>query len=237
MALIARPVAGKKKSEIICEAFIAGAPKDAIGDVFFGVDQSNARHWNRVQRQGSPYFYCDNSFFDSVRAAQFRVARNHMQIDAAAHTSDGKRFAALDLQVKPLQPNDVGHWVLIEQSPSFMQLVGDPGWFDGAQRWAANTGRKVVVRRWLRNKAQAQNTLQADLRGAWGLLAHSSAAAVTAMLEGIPARVERNSAVASIQQSVDNSRDQRLQALQVLADHQFTLDEMKEGMAWEKAGS
>lgn len=237
MGLTACPVKGKKKSADICEAFVAGAPKDAKGLVFYGVDASNHEVFAKALRNGVPFYYIDNSYFDAVRGTQFRVTRNRLQVDAMSKTSDGKRFDALGLEIKPMQINSAGHWVVIEQSPSFMHLVGAPQWFENTVRWAKDTGRPVRVRGWNGDKIKAQASLPQDLVGAWGLLTHSSAAAITALLEGIPATVEHTSAVARVLLSTDNSVDDRRHALCVLADYQFTLTEMKEGLAWAKVGS
>lgn len=237
MALIACPVAGKKKSTDICAAFIAGAPKTAFGYVFYGVDASNLKNFNIARNSGEPWYYIDNSYFDSVRGTQFRVTRNALQVDAMAHWSDGKRFDALRQVVRPMQHNPNGHFVVIEQSPSFMQmLAGDPDWFATNVAWAESSGRDVIVRRWDNDKLALQKTLVQDLQGAWKLVTHSSAAAITALLEGVPAIVSPMSAVARVRLSTDNSVDDRRRAFNVLADHQFTLNEMKEGMAWAKLG-
>ena len=235
MGLIACPVVGKKKSADICAAFIAGAPKHAEGYVFYGVDESNMAQWRHARESGKPWFYVDNSYFDSVRGQQFRVACGALQIDAMAHATDGKRFDALGLKIKPMQCNPVGHWVVIEQSPGFMRMLTDePNWFAATAAWADKTDRNVIVRRWDNDKLALQKTLVQDLQGAWGLLTYSSAAAVTALLEGIPCIVSLDSAVAHVRVSTDNSVDDRRHAFGVLADHQWTLNEMKEGLAWAK---
>lgn len=233
MTLTACPVPGKKKSADICTAFIKGAPKAAEGCVFFGVTDGNLADWVRVLRRRIPFYYIDNSYFDSVRGTQFRVTRNRLQIEAGAHDSDGQRFNALGLGIKPIQVNSDGHWVLVEQSPLFMRLLAAaPDWSYHQEMWAHRTGRRVVVRRWSSDKPKVQTTLKQDLEGAWGLHTHSSAAAVTALLEGITAYVEPMSAVANLQLSSDNSVDDRRRFFNVLADNQFTLDEMREGKAW-----
>jgi hypothetical protein len=236
MALIACPVKGKKKSADICAAFIAGAPDWAQGRVFYGVDASNAQEWRHAQKASAPWYYIDNSYFDSMRGQQYRVARSALQIDAMAHWSDGKRFDALGLAIKPLQHNPDGHTVIIEQSPSFMQFVGAPHWLDDITVWAAMSSGGTRLRRWSADKLAIQKTLLDDLKGAHRLMTHSSAAAITALLEGIPVIVERTSAVARVRLSTDNSVDDRRQAFSVLADHQWTLNEMKEGKAWAKLG-
>lgn len=236
MALIACPVKGKQKSVDLCNAFIAGAPKHAEGRVFYGVNETNAQEWRHAQKASAPWFYIDNSMFDSVRGTQFRVARNALQIDAMAHWSDGKRFDALGLKIKPVQNNPKGHVVVIEQSESFMQFVGAPEWLEDTLAWARGYGTGIRLRKWDADKLAIQRTLVQDLQGARVLLTHSSAAAITALLEGIPVVVERASAVARGRLSTDNSVDDRPRMFNVLADHQWTLNEMKEGMAWAKLG-
>ena len=69
--------------------------------------------------------------------------------------------------------------------------------------------------------------------GASTLVTHSSAAAVTAVIEGIPVIVSGMSALAQMRWSTDPEHDQRLGFLNVLADNQWTLDEIREGKAWE----
>jgi hypothetical protein len=238
MGLIACPVVGKKKSADICAAFIAGAPKHAEGYVFYGVNESNYDAWQKIKARGAPWFAIDNSYFDSVRGQQFRVTRGALQVDAMAHATDGKRFDALGLKVKPIQINEKGHFVVIEQSPGFMRmLTSEPNWFAANAAWAKISGRDVIERRWDNDKLALQKTLVQDLQGAWTLLTYSSAAAVTALIEGIPCLVSHDSAVARVRLSTDNSVDDRRHAFGVMADHQWTINEMKEGLAWAKVGS
>lgn len=236
MALTACPVVGKTKSSELCNAFVTGAPKTAVGCVFYGVNDTNHAQWKKAQRLGVPCWYIDNAYFDSTRHQQFRVTRDAFQIQARSHWSDGKRFDALGMEIKPVQRNVDGHWVLIEQSPSFMKTVGAPDWFHKTLLWAEGTGRKVKVRRWSREKMKLQATLPQDLEGAWGLITHTSAAAVTAALEGIPCIVEKEHALAGVLMSNDNSDARRL-AFGVLADYQFSMLELKDGTAWAKVGS
>lgn len=236
MALIACPVKGKQKSVDLCNAFIAGAPKHAVGRVFYGVNETNAQEWRHAQKASAPWYYIDNSYFDSVRGIQFRVTRNALQVDAMVCWSDGKRFDALRQVVRPLQANPDGHIVIIEQSQSFMQFVGAPEWLDDALGFASASRGGVRLRQWDNDKLAIQRTLVQDLQGALCLMTHSSAAAITALLEGVKVIVSPMSAVARVRLSTDNSVDDRRHAFNVLADHQFTVNEMKEGMAWAKLG-
>jgi hypothetical protein len=230
MALIACPVAGKKKSADICAAFIAGAPKDASGAVFYGVDQSNIKEWCLAKRLDTPRFAIDNSYFDAVRGQQYRVTRDALQINAMSHTTDGKRFDSLGLTINPVRNNLKGHVVIIEQSPSFMQFVGAPNWYaNEVALWKCNKR----LRPWSADKLKLQTSLHGDLAGAWCLTTHSSAAAITALLAGIPVVVDKMSAVAGLRLSTDNSVDDRRHAFGVLADNQFTLEEFRNGKAWQ----
>ncbi len=67
-----------------------------------------------------------------------------------------------------------------------------------------------------------------DLADARQLITHSSASAVEALLEGVPVIVSRMSAVFGI----DPVHDTRLHAMQVLADNQFDMSEIRSGKAW-----
>jgi hypothetical protein len=234
--LKAYPVVGKKKSEMICAAFIAGAPKDAEGAVFYGVNESNAAEWLRVQRAGIPYWYCDNAYFDATRGRHFRVTKNRVQINARDLDSDGQRFNALGLEIKPWQINHDGHWLLIEQSPSFMDTVArEPRWLrDYARDLRDMDKRTIVVRGWNRDKAVATLTLGAAMSGAWCMVTHTSAAAVQATLSGINVIVSDMHALAGMECSIDPAKDQRRRFLSVLADYEFAIAELQDGTAWRK---
>jgi hypothetical protein len=226
------PVAGKQKAIDICRAFTDGAPKNATGSVFYGVNKSNINEWARYPRH--PQFYIDNSYFDAARGQQYRVTKGRIQCEPAGRASTGERFARLGITLKPWRPNIDGHYLVVEQSPSFMTTVArDPKWLERTVKRLTDEGVNVRVRPWDRDKAKMQATLVADLEGASTLVTHSSAAAVTAVIEGIPVIVSDMSALAHMRWSTDPEHDQRLGYLNVLADNQWTLDEIRAGKAWE----
>lgn len=233
MGLTVHPVALKEKSRNLCNAFLAGASKDAYGHVFFGVNETNFDAWRRVLLRKEPYWYIDNSYFDSVRGQQFRITRNAIQLpNALAHSSTGKRFEALGLEIKPWQPKPDGWWLVIEQSPAFMErIAGDKRWLEKTAA-GLDPSRRIKVRRWKSDKPALQSTLVDDLAQAWTLITHSSAAAVTATLAGVPVIVSRMSALAGMVCAVDPTVDQRRHYMNVLADNQFTTQEMEDGTAW-----
>jgi hypothetical protein len=237
MGLTAHPVAGKQKSADICWAFLDGCPdKRAVGAVFYGVNHTNLDAWRKVQAAGLPFYYIDNSFFDAVRGQQFRIAKNAVQMRVGDQQTDGKRFAALGLV--PREWQDVGpgaHWVVCPQSEAFMRdIIGvKHDWL--RYYYALGTARPLRIRAWDRDKTRASGTLQDDLEGAWGLVTHSSAAAVEALLHGVCPIVSKHSAVHGLayRAALSAEGDDRLRAFGVLADNQWTLDEIREGKAWQ----
>jgi hypothetical protein len=242
--LTAFPVPGKDKSRRLCEAFVAGAPREAEGVVFAGVKDSNATSWQYftgfTPRKPRPWFYIDNSYFDATRGQRFRVTRNRLQVAPRAWTSDGKRFEALGLDIKPWrwepwrrnwQPRD-GAFLFVEQSDLHMRLLAlDPGWLQASERLMRGTEVPVIWRAWNRNKAQALQSLGDALAGAAMCVTHTSAAAVQAVLAGVPVMVSHHHALADLKCA---EPDERRHFLNVLADHEFTLDELEDGTAWRR---
>lgn len=240
------PVAGKQKSVDICRAFAdgcdgtmanghAGNPDAAF---FYGVDASNEEIWKTVRREGIPFYYCDNSYFDETRQAYFRVTRNNLQHDGSGE-SNGYRFRMLGIEVKPWRK--VGeHIVVCPQSPHFMNVIAGLNfdWLQMAIRACHSySNRKLRIRSWSSDKTKLSKTLPDDLDGAHALVTWSSAAAVTAIVRGVPAISMGPSAAMSMGGDIRDVEmppmPDRTEWLGVLADNQWTLDEMRRGMAWQ----
>jgi hypothetical protein len=231
--LKAFPVAGKQKSTDICRAFIAGAPESAEGSVFYGVNETNCEAWHRAD---GDRWYIDNAYFDTTRQTYFRITKNATQ-HSGLGKSDGMRFRSLGIPINPWRKGS--HIVVVQQSESFMRHVAkyySDYVADAIVKLSDLTDRSILVRLWNRNKHQAGESLLDDLRGAHALVTHSSAAAVTALLEGVPVAVDRTSAAYPMAGSIDDieslPRLDRENWAGVLADNQWTLDEMRNGTAW-----
>ena len=243
MTIIAHPVPGKSKAKVICDAFLEGAPRDAKGHVFYGVNDLNVAEWRKVKASGEDYWFVDNSYFDVVRGgkasrgstAQFRITKNAVQHSGLGET-DGKRFAALGVEIKPWRTG--GRTVVIcPQSDDFMRNVAEykGDWLkDTLRGMIQRESVKVKIREWGRDKLTAASTLEADLEDCGALLTYSSAAAVTAVLAGVPAITNPVSPVYGLVQREAAGVDDRLRWAGVLADNQFTLDEIAEGKAWKR---
>ncbi len=241
MALTLYPVPGKEKSKLICNAFAAGAPRHATGAVFFGTE-GVMQAFRRAQ-QGT-WWYVDNSYFDPHRGTYFRVTKNALQVDPAGKTSDGARFARLGITVKDWRHKPDGRILVIPQSDDFMKsTLGRKGdWLretvEKLNAWGY--GPRVRVRPWLRDKKAAYVELHRDLDDAALVVTWSSASAITALYEGIPAISESGAAHAltgpltqeRIAQPLMPDLVERTRFLEILADAQFTLEEMRNGVAW-----
>jgi len=239
----AYPVAGKQKSLDLCVAFIRGcggqiASRYRPGPaVFYGVDHSNEDCWRQARLAGDDIYYIDNSYFDAMRQRSFRVTKNRLQ-HSGAGVSDGRRFAALGIRVAPWRGQG-GHVVVCQQSDLFMRRIAG---FDGnwtasvVRRLQAATSREIRVRPWSRNKIRIGATLGADLAGAHAVVVWSSAAAVAALIAGIPVVVESEDCAArcmagSVAQIEALPMPDRENWLGVLADNEWTIPELTDGTA------
>lgn len=238
------PVAGKQKAVDICNAFATGAPSNAVGDVFFGVNHANIGMLRSAKAQRRDWWYIDNSYFDRHRGVYFRVTKNALQCSGVGD-SDGARFADLNIPIKPWRA-ELGPDILVcSQSESFMHTAAGyrGNWTEDVltalRAFGADMGR-VRVRPWSPDKVKVGLALLADLSNIKLLVTHSSASAITSMLEGIPAISQEGAATLltghlTALSLVCLPRPAGRKAFaSVLADNQFTLQEMKDGIAWAK---
>lgn len=223
----------KLKSRRVLEAFAAGCGARMASTtaralepgaaVFYGVRQPWMHLWEQAKREGRDVFWIDNSYFDCARERQFRVTKNALQ-HTGRGKSDGKRFRALGIEIKPMR-TDGEDVIVCPSTPEFMQVVaGDPGWLDRVTRILRKRTKHgpghVIVR-----TKQSRRPLLEDLRNARLLVTWGSAAAVTALLEGVR--------VACAPECCATYADDRQRWANVLADQQWSLEEMRKGIAWQ----
>jgi hypothetical protein len=228
------PVPGKPKSNEIIAAFIAGAPPNAEGHVLYGVKEGNAKQWNDILRSGEPFYFIDNSYFDRSRGTYYRITRNRVQHDGRGRSiTGGQRLSHLNVRVREERfPSPPGWVVVVPQSPVFMQLTArTKGWIEGAMESFDQAETVFRVRPWSADKRAVMTTLQEDLARASWLMTHSSAAAVEAVCAGVRVMVSPMSCANGFGSELP-SRPERQAWAEVLADNQFTLDEMRSGFAW-----
>lgn len=244
------PQPGKEKAQRVCEAFARGAhgqvsgilPQLAPGPaMFYGVRSAWEHLWREALEQRRDWYYADNAYFDVARERYFRVTRNALQHSGAGH-SDGRRLAALGIRPRPWRQGG-RHILLCTQSAEFMATVArSPDWLsdtrDALRRY---TDRPVIVR----TKSDPE-PLREALKDCWAVVTWSSAAAVEALMAGVPvccspasAAWRFSSQLAAIESP--GTPDGREAWAAVLADNQWTLDEIRSGLAWRnlstRAGS
>lgn len=244
-SVVCYPQLGKAKSQLVLEAFAAGcggalrlSPASVLepgAAAFYGV--VGIEHLLRLAiAEGRTWFYGDNSFFDSSRGRYFRFAKNAVQLSTLA-PPDHARLKALAVKVKPW--SNGGHIVVAEQSEHFLKLVGAEHWLlrvlEDLKKY---TDRPLRIRRWTRDKGGASRTLPAALVGAHALITHSSGAATEALLAGVPVFTSGSCAATPLSSGqlseIERPRyqDGREEWAAGLAGRQWTLDEIRNGIAW-----
>lgn len=238
MTLRCYPVPGKAKSEMLCRAFAASAPASAEGAVFAGVKLGNVEDWRRVRSSGEPWYYIDNSYFDQTRATHFRVTRNKLQLSIGdrwdANPLLSERFRELRAEIKPWRPVDRKLPVLIvpQSDDHMVHTLG----FGNAEAWILWAKARAEadygayrVRSWSANKLQQASTFLWDLDRCQRVMTHTSMAAVTAILAGVEVDCDPQCCAYGMNGFGYLARE--IWACH-LADNQFTLGEIKKGMAW-----
>lgn len=248
MSVVGYPTPGKRKATVILDAFCVGAGGKVSTDItrlrdgaaaFYGVVPGTLRIYERAIAEGRDVYYLDNAYFDPTREVYFRATRGRLQHDGCG-ASDGKRFDALGIPIKPWRESG-SHVLLCPQSDSFMRDVAKyPGnWTqDTLAALRGLTDRELRVRPWTGNKRDWYRTLPEDLADCWALVTYSSASAITAMLAGVPAIVTAEDSIARplagrlADVEAPTKPDGRREWASVVADNQWTLDEMRSGLCW-----
>lgn len=233
----------KKKSQLVMEAFAQGCggrmastwvPRLEAGlAAFYGVRPGWAHLLAQAKQEGRAWLYLDNAWFDCTREKYFRVGRNALQ-SWTREPSDGARLKAQGARVKPWRKSGT-HVLVTPQSEEFLNGVGAaPGWLTLIQRELRDrTDRPIIVR-----QKGSDRRLADDLEGAHLLVAHSSAAAVEALLAGVPVIVtDKSCAMAEFSSTLDEVENPRLMDGREawaarLADSQWSLRELRTGRCW-----
>lgn len=254
MRVVGYPTPGKAKAKRLLDAFCAGVPgatvaksipaelpADAI-PAFYGVVPETVHLWEQAKRAGRDWYYIDNAYFDPCREVYFRITKNRLQHSGEMDESDGKRWAALGLDIAPWQRQGE-HIVVCPASDQFMRLAaGFPGDWKTAilAQLRAATRRPIRFRPWMANKGLAYRTLPADLEGAHCLVTYTSAAAISALRAGIPVLVTAEDCIARPMAQTDPAKVDELvypayreRWAMVVADNQWTEEEMRAGLPWE----
>lgn len=241
---------GKSKAALLCRAFVEGAGGGRVRQppprrlepgaaCFFGVTEPTRHIWMQARRARRDWYYLDNAYFDVARGRLFRAVRNAVQA-TGGEPPDWPRLAALGLEIRPWR-RDGRHVVVVAQSQTYMSVVAGRGgtwWKEAVATLRRHTDRPIVVRGWRSNKMALLRTLRDDLRDCWALVTWSSAAANEGVLAGVPVFTAGPCAASQMGLS-DLARIEspvyppdRARWAAALAGRQWTLDEIRAGVAW-----
>jgi FkbM family methyltransferase len=140
-------------------------------------------------RARGAWYYLDNAFLDQARGTHFRVGVDRLQ--GPLLPADRERLKPLGVEVKPWRSSG-SHVLLCPQSDYFMRTIAR--WEGGVGNWVHSvikqleirTDREIRVRPWSADKMKLAGTLAEDLVDCWAVVSHSSAAAIGALLAGVP---------------------------------------------------
>lgn len=240
------PQPAKGKSLALLDAFARGAGGRVVhgnlllpGPAAFYGTLGIESVFRAARCRNERWYYLDNAFFDAARGTHYRVGVDSLQGGEAA--PDWARWQALGTPVEPWRRNGRHVLVVLQSDYYLTQLCGfrPHEWQEYAlRRIKSSTDRPVVVRHWVRNKAERMKTLQADLEGCWALVTHASAAANEALLAGVPVFVTdvmcAAAPLASPLWKLESPAypDGREEWAARLAARQWTREELAEGLAW-----
>lgn len=210
--------------------------------VLYGLSRQTLPLWRTIQRNQGEYWYIDNGYFQSkwYGGDYYRVTRNAKQ-HSGIGDSDGRRLQDLGVQIQPWRAEG-RHVLLVVQSDAWYQIHGEASagiWRDRALREIRRrTDRPVMVREKPMRQSEAKTSVMDDLENCYCVVTYSSNVAVEAICAGVPAISLAPSAAQAMGGSEWNAirkpprPDGRQQWAAVLADNQWTVEELRGGALW-----
>lgn len=229
----------------------AGAPMvnaSALQPFGDAIVYGRLRGCDRIIREadaaGRAWLYVDRGYLRATRdmdySGYFRCTWNHLQGDGTGEPNFD-RLRALNITLRPWRAD--GHHVLV--CPPGEVYAGLSGfdataWHqDVVARLAQYTDRPIRVRQ--KPTGGGRNVpLAQDLVDCWAVVAHSSNVAVDALVLGVPVFVTdrcgaRRCALTDLSKIESPLlADDREEWAATLAAQQWTLDEMRSGLAWRE---
>lgn len=241
----------KSLSAQILETFALGLAKNGVPyllvrdgkyrngpAVFYGVQKELLSVWEEVKLRGQEFWWIDNGYLLSKwhGGNYYRVTRNRVQLDGlerspAAKSTDGARLRELKIEPHPWRQG--GRPMIVLQSGWHYVLHGtrQDDWLRSVQIRMAKCGWPEAV---IRSKDDAKERIHWDSVSA--VVTHSSNVAVDALVQGVPAVCTNpcagRYAPTGLNEWPTLPRPDRLPWLQVLADNQWTRNEIADGLAW-----
>jgi hypothetical protein len=198
-----------------------------------GLMRGSLQIMQAVRAGNHPFVYLDRAYFVGGHAnGRYRVVPNAFQHNWIDQRPPD-RWEALGLELAPWKRGGRNIIVCPPSSPQTAELLGIETWLERILGGLPNvTDRPVIVR-----PKGTKRPLETDLLNAHCVITPTSNAAVEAVIAGVPVICGPQSAAAPM--GIDDLRlvealkhEDREPWAWSLAYGQFTMDEMKSGLAW-----
>lgn len=229
-------------SRIVCKAFADGCgarmvSADRLLDgpaAVYGILRGCGEIIERCQWVGRDFYHIDHGYIGRGHYdGYYRITKNGLQCEIKDNSDFSKdRWEKLGVPIRPWRRT--GRKVLVAPiSGAVGSFLGiDPfRWSDAVvQEIRLHTDRPVEI------KQKHEGSIEGALEDCWCLVTHASNSAVDALLLGVPAVVLGRSAVRVLSWNFENIEKpfwfDREPLFWALANNQWTLDEMRSGLAW-----
>jgi hypothetical protein len=195
-------------------------------------------------REGRELYYADNGYIKPGKwDGYFRITRNALMHDGRGE-GDRERLKRLGVTIKPWRKSG-NHILICPPLNISLRIVFGESSYEWVERTVntllKHSDRPIVIRakaQWQKAKYTHKRPLAEDLKGAWAVVTSHSTATIDALLEGIPVFCT-HPCVSRIMGHTDLTKiedplypDDRERWLSVIAANQWTVREIRSGMAW-----
>ena len=189
----------------------------------------------QAQAAGRDWYFGDHAYLG--RGKYYRITKNAYQHDGRGNATS-ERFRAMRRQIQSWQPHG-SHILICPNSAVYFSFHGInvQTWLDETEKTLRKYTDRPIRIRW--KTQRAANPIGEDLRKAWAVVVYSSAAALEALIAGVPiftlapfaASVRMGlSDLSQIESPIrPGGRDGFLSNL---CANQWTIAEMLQGQAW-----
>lgn len=238
----------KGKGRLLLDAFACGcqgrthpnvpAELESSGDaVFYGVWPDVRHLWEQAKQNGRDWYMIDNAYTDRWRGFYFRITKGRMQHTGIGHGS-ASRFREQRIQILRWRRGGT-EIVVCPQSNEFMRDVAK------RQDWLAktvatlkqHTDRPIVVRG---PDIAGLPPFHHAISNAHAIVTWTSCSAVNALFLGVPVFVLGEDSIARPYAETDITKIEtprydvdREQLGRLIAANQWTVEEIKNGLAWK----
>ena len=182
-------------------------------------------------KKAEEFWYIDHGYFHRTKHppdcdGYYRVGHNTLWSSGEGdYTWD--RFNSFKIELKPWR-KDGSHIIVVPPSRYMCTFLNRVWWLEKTQRELSKyTKRKIIV------STKDGVKLRDCLPGAWALVTDHSNAAVDAVIHGVPVIVTHPDRRIGSLEEIENPPKSR-GFLKNLANRQWTLEEMRSGMAWDE---